>query len=166
LIRAVIRRRFVSEVWFGIAVVAAAVTLAACGGSSGNDSVTNPDSKNYDPAKTALANAGLEVCSEEQESISTQLSSMPGMGQARSFDVAKDCGGATVTANKVTLFQFTNKPDFETGVPSIKSQLPLAAVYGVYPLVIAATGPDRQANLSAVKQNLPPGLGSTTTTSS
>ena len=161
-----IRHRFAGEVRFGIAAVAAAVTLAACGGSDGSDSVTNPDSKNYDPAKTALANAGLEVCSEEQEGASTQITPMPGLGLTRSFDVAKDCRGATVTPNKVTILQFTNKPDFETGVPAIKAALPLAAVYDTYPLAIAATGPDREANLAAVEQNLPPGLGSTTTTSS
>ena len=71
-----------------------------------------------------------------------------------------------MTPNKVTLFQFSNKPDFETGVPAIKAALPLAAVYDTYPLAIAATGPDREANLAAVKDNLPPGLAPTTTTSS
>ena len=149
---------------FGIAAVAAGITLAACGGSSSSDSSTNPGSKNYDPATTALANAGLQVCSEEQKSISTQLSSMPGLQLARSFDVAKDCHGATVTPNKVTLFQFTNKANFEAGVQSIKSALPQAAVYEHYPLVIATTGPDREANLTAVENNLPPGLATTTTT--
>ena len=104
------------------------------------------------------------MCSEEQESIGAQLSTLPGLQLTRKFDVAKDCQGATVTPNKVTLFQFSNKPDFEPGVPAIKSALPLAAVYDTYPLVIAATGPDREANLEAVKNNLPPGLGSTTTT--
>ena len=154
------------EVRFGIVAVAAALTLAACGGGGGGDSSTNPDSPNYDPAKTALANAGLEVCSEEQQGAPPQLTSTPGLGTTRSFDVAKDCEGATVTPNKVTVFQFTNKADFEAGVQSIKSSLPRAAVYDHYPLVIAATGPDRQANLAAVEKNLPPGLGSTTTTSS
>jgi hypothetical protein len=138
--------------------------LAACGGSDSSDSTSNPGSKNYDPATTALANAGLQVCSEEQESIGAQLSTLPGLQLTRKFDVAKDCQGATVTPNKLTLFQFSNKPNFETGVPAIKSALPLAAVYDTYPLVIAATGPDREANLEAVKHNLPPGLGSTTTT--
>ena len=161
------KRRFAGGVLFGLAAVAVAVMLAACGGSSdGSDSTTNPGSKNYDPAKTALANAGLEVCSEEQESIGAQLSSLPGLQLTRKFDVAKDCNGATVTPNKVTLFQFSNKPDFETGVPAIKSALPLAAVYEHYPLVIATTGPDREANLEAVKNNLPPGLGPATTTTS
>jgi hypothetical protein len=164
LIRAVIGRGSVGKLWFGIAAVAAAVTLAACGGSSDSGSVTNPGSKNYDPAMTALANAGLDVCSEEQKSISTQLSKIPGLAAARSFDVAQDCKGATVSPNKVTIFQFTNKADFESGVQSVKSALPQAAVYDTYPIVIAATGPDRQANLRAVKDNLPPGLGSTTTT--
>jgi hypothetical protein len=166
LIRAVIRRFFVGKVRFGIAAVAAVVTLAACGGGGDGDSTTNPGSKNYDPAKTALANAGLEVCSEEQKDISTQLSEIPGLALTRSFDVAQDCKGATVTPNKVTIFQFTNKADFEAGVQSVKSALPQAAVYDTYPVVIAATGPDREANLAAVEQNLPPGLGGTTTTTS
>ena len=140
-----------SGLLFGIAALAAAVALAACGGSSDSgDSTTTPGSKSYDPAKTALANAGLQVCSEEQESIGAQLSSLPGLQLTRKFDVAKDCQGATVTPNKVTLFQFSNKPDFETGVPAIKAALPLAAVYDTYPLAIAATGPDREANLAAV----------------
>ena len=115
LIRTVSRRRFVGEVLFGIAAVAAVIMLTACGGS--DDSTTNPQSKNYDPATTALANAGLQVCSEEQESIGAQLSSLPGLQLTRKFDVAKDCQGATVTLNKVTLFQFSNKPDFQPGVP-------------------------------------------------
>ena len=149
---------------FGIAALAAAVALAACGGSSDSGSTTTPGSKNYDPAKTALASAGLQVCSEEQESIGAQLSSLPGLQLTRKFDVAKDCKGASVTPNKVTLFQFSNKPDFETGVPAIKSALPLAAVFETYPIVIATTGPDREANLAAVKDNLPPGLAPTTTT--
>jgi hypothetical protein len=163
----VIRRRLLGNVWLGLAALAAVAGLAACGsGSGGNDSVTNPGSKNYDPAKTALANAGLEVCSEEQRDISTQLSEIPGLALTRSFDVAKDCGGATVTPNRVTIFQFTNKADFQAGVKSVESALPKAAVYDHYPLVIAATGPDREANLAAVEKNLPPGLGATTTTSS
>jgi hypothetical protein len=154
----------VGGVPLALAVVAAAGMLAGCGDSGGGDSTTNPGSKNYDPAKTALAGAGLEVCSEEQESISSQLGSMPGLQLTRSFDVAQDCAGATVTPNKVTIFQFTNKADFEAGVQSIKSSLPRAAVYEHYPLVIAATGPDRQANLAAVENNLPSGFGATTTT--
>jgi hypothetical protein len=170
LIRAVIGRRFVRGVLFGIAAVAAGVTLAGCGSGGGgggtNDFSTNPGSPNYDPAKTALANAGLEVCSEEQQGAPPQLTSTPGLGTTRSFDVAKDCRGATVSPNKVTIFQFTNKDDFESGVQAIKSALAPAAVYDHYPLVIAATGPDREANLAAVEQNLPPGLGSTTTTTS
>ena len=85
---------------------------------------------------------------------------------ARIFDVAEDCKGATVTPNKVGMYQFTNKEDFGAGVQSIKSAMPLAATYDHYPLVIAVTGPDREANLAAVKQNLPPGLGPTTTTTS
>ena len=60
-----------------------------------------------------------------------------------------------MTPNKVTIFQFTNKEDFEAGVQSIKSSLPKAAVYDHYPLVIAATGPDREANLAAVELPLP-----------
>jgi len=146
--------------------VAAAVALSACGGSGSSDSTTNPGSANYDPAKTALANAGLEVCSEQQKGAPPQLTATPGLGTTRSFDVTKYCKCATTSPNTVTVFQFTNKQDFEAGVQSIKSALPRAAVYDHYPIVIAATGPDREANLAAVEKNLPPGLGSTTTTSS
>ena len=144
----------------------AGLALAACGGDDGSDSTTNPGSKNYDPAKTALANAGLEVCSEEQQSASTQITETPGLALARIFDVAQDCNGATVTLNKVGIYQFTNKEDFEAGTKSLESPMKNAATYDHYPLVIAATGPDREANLAAVEQNLPPGLGSTTTTTS
>ena len=56
-----------------MSAMVAAVTLAACGDSGGGDSTTNPGSKNYDPAKTALVSAGLEVCSEEQKGIGAQL---------------------------------------------------------------------------------------------
>lgn len=159
-----IKRRFLCGVWFGIAAVVAGFALAACGGDDGNDSVTNPGSKNYDPAKTALANAGLDVCSEEQKNASTQITSTPGLALARIFDVAQDCKGATVTLNKVGLYQFTNKEDFDSGTKSLESSMPNAATYDHYPLVIVVTGPDREANLEAVKQNLPPGLGPTTTT--
>src|SRR5215472_12444254 len=84
------------------AIVAASGLLAACGGSSGNSS-TDPSSPHYDPATATLQKAGLVVCSQQQHAAPPQLTSMPGLGITRSFFVAKDCNGAKVTPNTITV---------------------------------------------------------------
>lgn len=145
-----------------VAIAAASGLLAACGGSS-SDSSTNPSSPDYDPATTTLQKAGLAVCSEQQKGAPPQITAMPGLGFTRSFYVAKDCKGAKVTPNSMTVFQFTNLDDFNTGTPTIKAALPKASVAQHYPLVIAATGPDKDENLAAVVRQLPPSAVSTTT---
>jgi hypothetical protein len=137
-----------------LAVLLASGLLAACGGSS--NSTTDPSSPHYDPAKTTLKNAGLEACSEQDHEAPPQLTNMPGLGFTRSFYVAKDCKGAKVTPNTITVFQFTNLDDFKTGAKKIKAVLPKASVEEHYPLVIAASGPDADANLAAVVAELPP----------
>jgi hypothetical protein len=52
-------------------------------------------------------------------------------------------------------FQFTSMETFNAGVPAIKSALPNAAVAQSYPIVIAATGPNKDENLAAVVAQLP-----------
>jgi hypothetical protein len=146
----------------GFTLLAVTALLAACGSSS--NSSTNPSSPHYDPAKTTLHKAGLAVCSEQQHGAPPQVTSMPGLGITRSFFVAKDCKGAKVTPNSITVFQFTNLNDFTTGTAKIKTALPNASVAQHYPLVIAATGPDKEANLAAVVKQLPPTAVNTTTT--
>jgi hypothetical protein len=141
-------------------VLVASSLLAGCGGSS--DSKADPSSPDYDPATTTLHKAGLAVCSQQQEAAPAQLTDLPGLGSTRAFYVAKDCKGAKVTPNRMIVFQFTNLDDFTAGAKKIQVALPKAALEDHYPLVIAATGPDRDANLAAVVAQLPPTAVTTT----
>jgi hypothetical protein len=144
----------------GLLVVLVALALAGCGGGGSNSS-SDPGSASYDPATTTLKDAGLEVCSEETRDLPPTMTSIQGVGATRAFYVAKDCKGAKTTPNTIAVVQFTSKDTFASGTQTIKSALPNAAVTQHYPLVIAATGPAKEANLAAVEQQLPP----TTTTS-
>lgn len=145
----------------GAAVLLASL-LAGCGGG-GNDSTTDPSSSNYDPATATLQKAGLESCSQDQLEVPAHLEELPGLGLTRTFYVAKDCKGAKVTPNTMIVYQFTNLDDFTAGAKKIELGQPKAATDEHYPLVIAATGPDKEANLAAVIAQLPP--TSVTTTS-
>ena len=144
----------------GLLLLPAVVLLAACGGSS---SSSDPGSTHYDPATTTLKAAGLAVCSDATKDVPPTLTSIEGLGATRGFYVAKDCKGAKVTPNTIIVFQFTNLDSIGPGERAIKVALPNAAVIQHYPLVIAATGPDKAANLAAVEQQLPPVTVSTTT---
>jgi hypothetical protein len=138
--------------------------LTGCGGGSSSRSTSDPGSPNYDPATTTLQKAGLETCSQGQEDVPPELAQLPGLGFTRAFYVAKDCKGLKVTPNAMIVFQFTNVDDFNAGTQSVKSALPKASVLPHYPLVIASTGPDKDANLAAVEKQLPPSTVVTTTT--
>ncbi len=151
-----------SAVGFGLATLIGAGVLTACGGGSSSGSTSDPGSANYDPATTTLQKAGLEACSQGQKDVPATLSALPGLGLTRAFYVAKDCMGAKVTPNTMIVFQFTNVDDFNSGTQSVKAKLPNAAVLPHYPLVIAATGPDKEANLAAVEKQLPPSTVTTT----
>jgi hypothetical protein len=139
------------------------LALAACGGSSSSNS--DPGSVNYDPAHTTLKKAGLEVCSEETQNMPATVTKLPGLGSGKAFFVAKDCKGATKTANVVVVLQFTSIESANHGEAATKAALPDAAVIQHYPLVIATTGPDKDANLAAIQAQLPPSAITTTTTS-
>ncbi len=135
-----------------VLVVTAAAALAGCGGGGSSNSGSS------DPATESLNAAGLEVCSEGTRDLPPTITSMPGLAVTRVFDVAKNCNGAKTTPNAIAAFQFTSKDSFASGTKKIKVALPKAAVHATYPIVIAAIGPDREANLAAVEQHLPPGL--------
>jgi hypothetical protein len=139
-----------------VATLIVAGVLTACGGGSSSSSSSDPGSAHYDPATTTLQKAGLEACSQGQKDVPPTLSALPGLGITRAFYVAKDCVGAKVTPNAMIVFQFTNVDDFNSGAQSIKSALPKASVLKHYPLVIASTGPNKEANLTAVEKQLPP----------
>lgn len=63
---------------------------------------------------------------------------------------------AKKTPNTMAVVQFTSKDTFASGTETIKKAFPNAVVIQHYPLVIGATGPDKEANLAAVEKQLPP----------
>jgi hypothetical protein len=140
----------------GLALAAVAL-VAGCGGSdSSSGDASDPSSASYDPAKTTLHAAGLEVCSEQQQASTGGLQvSSNGLAAARGFFVAKDCNGATQTPNVVVVFQFTSADAVQSGMAEIKRSYPRAETKQQGPLIIAATGPDAAANLSAIDAALP-----------
>lgn len=139
-----------------LAVGLLTAALAACGGGgSSADSTSNPSSANYDPATTAIHDAGLEVCSQSQQPVSQSLSSDPGLSNTRSFAVAKDCHGAKVSPNAITIFQFSSRDAVDKGFKEVEAAYPKGSAFKFQALVIMATGPDREANLAAVKAQLP-----------
>lgn len=139
------------------ALVALSTVAAACGGSSAS---SNPYSTNYDPAKTTLKAAGLEVCSEEQ---SQSLPYEPGAQGSRKFFVASDCMGKKTSPNTVAVYQFGSKQSVTEGAAAIKAAMPngSSTVYG--PLVIVTLGPDREANLAAIEAQFTETTPTTTT---
>lgn len=136
-----------------IVVATAAAILTACGG--GSDSSSDPSSAHYDPAKTTLKAAGLEVCGEEQQQAPSGLTEVPGVALTRIFAVAEDCHGATTSPNTVMVFQFTSKETIDAGEKAIQAALPKAVVHQTYPLVIAATGPNKEENMTAIVAQIP-----------
>jgi hypothetical protein len=136
--------------------LAAVVLVAGCGGSDSGGDSSDPGSASYDPAKTTLHAAGLEVCSEQQDPTTGGLQvNSNGLGNVRGFFVAKDCNGAKQTPNTVVVFQFTSADAVQSGMAEIKRSYPRAETTQQGPLIIAATGPDAAANLSAIEAELP-----------
>jgi hypothetical protein len=137
----------------------AAVTLVAgCGGGGGGggDDASDPNSASYDPATTTLKAAGLEVCSEQQRAATGGLeANQNGLAAARAFFVAKDCNGSKESPNVVAVFQFTSADAVQSGMVQIKKAYPRAKTVQRGPLIIAATGPNAAANLSAIEGALP-----------
>ena len=136
--------------------------LAACTSAEPSTTTSTPMSSTApasysgpDEILARLKAAGLEVCGEEQQSAPPGLSEVQGLGLTRVFKVAKDCHGASTSPDTMMAFQFTSMESFNAGVPAIKSALPSAAVAQSYPIVIAATGPNKDENLAAVVAQLP-----------
>jgi len=133
----------------------AVVSLAGCGG---DDSSSDPNSANYDPAKTTLKDAGLEVCGEAQEQIPQTLASGEGVTNSRAFFVAKDCKGKETSPNTISVFQYDSLESVTAGTAKVKAAFPDAATLTKGPLIIVSTGPNKDENLAAVEKALPEGL--------
>lgn len=161
--------------WFLLLPLAALFfvgVVVGCGssGGSGTAASTNPSSSKYDPATSLLQKAGFAVCSDAVRNYPPSATNIPGVQGTRAFFIAKgSCKGAKVTPNWMGVFAFTSADTFNSGKQTIKNAMTKSVVYGTYPLVIVSTGPDKVANLAAVKPYLPPpantgtGTGTTTT---
>jgi hypothetical protein len=121
------------------------LAIAACGGDDDSGSGGSSES----PAETILADAGLQVCGETQEQIA-QSTIGSGFQGVRTFAVADDCGGSETSPNTVRVFQFGNREAVDQGAANIETEYPRSVVLVSGALVIAVTGPDREANADAV----------------
>jgi hypothetical protein len=129
-----------------LALTLAVVALAGCGG---DDDSTSTGGNSASPADQILADAGLEVCSEDTEQI---LQSTVGADfqAVRSFAVAKSCGGAERTPNTIRVFQFGSREAVDNGSRALQHAYPNGVVMQSGALVIVVTGPQREANADAV----------------
>jgi hypothetical protein len=129
-----------------ILLAVGALALAGCGGD-GDESNSSGGSDN--PASAILADAGLDVCSEEDEQIA-QSTVGAGFQVARTFAVAKDCAGSEASPNVIRVFQFSSRESVDTGATTLEKKYPQGVVLVSGALVIVVTGPDREANADAV----------------
>jgi hypothetical protein len=149
---------------FALALTLTVVALAGCGGGDGDDSSSSGGSS-QSPAETILADAGLQICSTEDEQIS-QSTVGPDLQAIRSFDVAKNCAGATNSPNVIRVFQFGTPAAVQQGATSAASAYADGVVMVSGALVIVVTGPQREANADAVGKAYEDSTGSPVETTS
>jgi hypothetical protein len=142
-----------------LALAMLVLALAACGGDDDSDS----GGSNENPAETILTDAGLEICGETQEQIA-QSTIGSGFQGARTFAVAEDCGGSETSPNTIRVFQFGNREAVDQGAANIETEYPRSIVLVSGALVIAVTGPDREANADAVAMAYEDSTGEPVTT--
>jgi hypothetical protein len=130
-----------------VLLAAATFALAGCGDDDGDDSGSNGSEAR--PAETILADAGLEICGEAQEQIA-QSTVSEGVQNVQAFAVAKDCGGSETSPDTITVFQFSSLDTRDSGAAAIGAAYPRAVVMTSGALVIASTGPNRDANAERV----------------
>jgi hypothetical protein len=132
----------------GLLALLLAVALAGCGGSDDNGS-TSGGGNSARPADAILADAGLQVCSREEEQIA-QSTIGPGLQSGIRFAVAEDCGGKTTSSNVIRVFQFSDRESVDAGAQKAQQSYPNGVVMQSGALVIVVTGPQKDANAEAV----------------
>jgi hypothetical protein len=136
--------------WCSLALAMSLIGLAGCGG--GDDSSSGGSSgSSASPAETILTDAGLEVCSEQEEQIA-QSTVGAGFQAVRSFAVAKDCAGSETSPNMIRVFQFSSRESVDAGAAALEKKYPRGVVLTSGALVIVATGPDSTSNADAVSK--------------
>ena len=129
-------------------IAAAVLALAGCGGSDDNGDEGSGGTEST-PAETILADAGLQVCSQEQEQIS-QSTIGPGLSAIVAFAVAEDCAGKETSPNIVRVLQFGDRQSVDAGAVAAKTAYPRSIVMVSGALVVVVSGPDRDTNAEAV----------------
>ena len=122
--------------------------LAGCGGGDDGDDSSSGGSA-ASPAETILADAGLEICSEDQEQIA-QSTVGADFQAVRSFAVAADCAGSERSPNMVRVFQFGSRESVDAGAVALEKAYPRGVVLTSGALVIVVSGPDSDSNADAV----------------
>jgi hypothetical protein len=132
----------------GLLALLLAAALAGCGGSDDNGS-TSGGGNSARPADAILADAGLQICSREEEQIA-QSTIGPGLQSGIRFAVAEDCGGKTTSPNVIRVFQFSDRESVDAGAQKAQQSYPNGVVMQSGALVIVVTGPQKDANAEAV----------------
>ena len=136
----------------GLLVLLLAAMVAGCGGGdddNDNGSTTGGGGNSARPADAILADAGLQLCSREEEQIA-QSTIGPGLQAGVRFAVAKDCAGKTNSPNVIYVFQFSDRESVDAGAQKAQQVYPNAVVMQSGALVIVVTGPQKDANATAV----------------
>jgi hypothetical protein len=135
------------------ALLLAVLALAACGGDDGDSASTSSStSANATPAESVLSDAGLQICSQEEEQIAQSTVGFQ-FQAARVYAVANDCGGKTTSPNLIRVYQFGSRESLDQGAAALKKLYPNGEVLISGALVIVVTGPDKKANAAAVSKS-------------
>jgi hypothetical protein len=129
-------------------LAAAVLALAGCGGGDDNGDEESGGTEST-PAETILADAGLEVCSQEQEQIS-QSTIGPGLSAIVAFAVAEDCAGKETSPDIIRVLQFSDRQSVNAGAAAAKQAYPRSIVMISGALVIVVSGPNRDKNADSV----------------
>ena len=136
----------------GLAVLLLAALLAGCGGDDDNGSSSNTNTSgggnSASPAQAIIADAGLQLCSREEEQIA-QSTIGPGLQLLVDFYVGKTCP-TKVTPNLIRVGQFDSLDSVNNGAQQAMQKYPGSIVMTSGALVIVVTGPQKDANAQAV----------------
>jgi hypothetical protein len=145
--------------WMRLCAVLLALLLAAavagCGGGDDNGSdngggngSTSGGGNTASPAQAIIADAGLQICSREEEQIA-QSTIGPGLQLLVDFYVGKTCP-TKVTPNLIRVGQFDSRESVDSGAQKATTAYPNSVVMTSGALVIVVTGPQKDANAEAV----------------
>jgi hypothetical protein len=135
----------------GLLALLLAAALSGCGGSDDNgddDGSSSGGGNTASPAQAIIADAGLQICSREEEQIA-QSTIGPGLQLLVDFYVGKTCP-SKVTPNLIRVGQFDSPESVDSGAQKAMTTYPNSVVMTSGALVIVVTGPQKDANAEAV----------------